>query len=82
MAIAAWRTFFTSPAMRRLEKVSSATALLASLFRMSWATRFSLRGLVRIIGLEAIASFSAIRLGLEGLPMAYFLFAFLSAACP
>lgn len=81
-AIAACSTFFTSPAMRRLEKVSSATARLASMFRMSWATRLSFRGLVRIIGLRARASFSATRLGLAGLPMAYFLFAFLSAAWP
>src|SRR5579862_1212578 len=46
--------FFTCLAMRRLEKVRSAMARLAGRLRMDPATRFSLRGLTRM--LRAIAS--------------------------
>jgi hypothetical protein len=44
------------------------------------ATRFSFCGLMRSMRSTAIASLSATRRGFFSLPMAYFLFAFLSAA--
>src|SRR4051794_4259985 len=47
--------------MRRREKVSSATAVAASLPRIICATRLSLRGLVRIARRKAEASLSASR---------------------
>src|SRR4051794_24324192 len=53
--------------MRRREKVSSATAVAASLPRIICATRLSLRGLVRIARRKAEASFSASRRRAGGL---------------
>src|SRR5690242_20063382 len=55
--------------MRRREKVSSATAAAASLPRIVWATRLSLRGLVRIARRKAEASVSSSRRSAEGLLM-------------
>src|SRR3954447_7952390 len=55
--------------MRRREKVSSATAVAASLPRIISATRFSLRGLVRIARRKAEASLSARRRSAACLPM-------------
>src|SRR5579864_4054443 len=47
--------------MRRCEKVSSASAAAASLPRIVWATRFSLRALVRSARRKAEASVSSSR---------------------
>ena len=82
LAIADCSVFFTSSLTRFFEKVRSASALSTGLLRISAATRFSFCGLVRSIRLTAIASLSATRRGFFSLPMAYFRFAFLSAACP
>src|SRR5580693_4969171 len=55
--------------MRRREKVSSASAAEAALPRIVWATRLSLRGLVRRPRIDAAASLSASRRSAAGLPM-------------
>src|SRR5437899_484470 len=55
--------------MRRREKVSSASAAEAVLPRIVWATRLSLRGLVRSPRIDAAASLSASRRSAAGLPM-------------
>src|ERR1700686_3695062 len=55
--------------MRRREKVNSASALAASLPRIDWATRLSLRGLVRSARRKAEASVSSRRRSAAGLPM-------------
>src|SRR5580765_2278322 len=55
--------------MRRREKVSSARAAAASLPRIVWATRFSLRALVRNARRKAEASLSSSRRSAEGLPI-------------
>src|SRR4051794_94172 len=55
--------------MRRREKVSSASAVAASLPRIICATRFSLRGLVRIARRKAEASLSASRRSAACLPI-------------
>src|SRR4051812_47556270 len=53
--------------MRRLEKVSVATALCAGMLRIIAATRFSLRGLIRRLLTMHCASESARRRGADGL---------------
>src|SRR6516165_1081596 len=68
-AIAACSTFLTSRAMRRCENVSSANAEEAVLPRIAFATRFSLRGLVRRPRIDAAASFSSSRRSAAGLPI-------------
>src|SRR4029079_9427373 len=70
LAIAEFSAFFTSCAMRFLEKVSSFTADDAFLPRMVAATRSGLRGLTRTVRSTALASFSASRRLLEGLLIA------------
>src|SRR3954454_16402971 len=55
--------------MRRREKVSSASAVAASLPRIICATRFSLRGLVRTARRKAEASLSASRRSAACLPI-------------
>src|SRR5438105_1432200 len=55
--------------MRRWEKVSSANAEAALLPRIVWATRLSLRGLVRKPRRQACASVSSRRRGAAGLPI-------------
>src|ERR1700760_899713 len=55
--------------MRRREKVNSASAAAAVLPRMVWATRLSLRGLVRRPRIDAAASLSSSRRSAAGLPM-------------
>src|SRR4051812_20643997 len=55
--------------MRRGEKVNSATAVAASLPRIIWATRFSLRGLVRSARRKADASLSSSRRSALGFPI-------------
>src|SRR5205085_8020662 len=55
--------------MRRREKVSSASAAEAVLPRIVWATRLSLRGLVRSPLIDAAASLSASRRSAAGLPI-------------
>src|SRR5438876_4208071 len=55
--------------MRRRENVSSASADEAVLPRIAWATRLSLRGLVRKPRIEAAASVSSRRRSAAGLPM-------------
>src|SRR5256885_3767189 len=55
--------------MRRREKVSSANAFAASLPRIVWATRFSLRGLVRKARRKADASVSSRRRSAACLPI-------------
>ena len=74
--------FSTSSETRLRENVRSLNALPTGLLRIIAATRFSFCGLVRSIRLTAIASLSATRRGFFSLLMAYFRFAFLSAACP
>src|SRR5216683_3234829 len=69
LAIAACSTFLTSCAMRRREKVSSASADDALLPRIALATRLSLRGLVRKPRIDAAASVSSRRRSAAGLPM-------------
>src|SRR5712691_10778296 len=71
LAIAACSTFLTSCATRRREKVSSATAVAALLPRIVWATRFNLRGLVRIARRKAEASLSSSRRSAEGFPISF-----------
>src|SRR5713101_150434 len=63
LAIAACKTFLTSSATRRGEKVSSASALEALLPRMLWATRLSLRALTLTTRRNALASVSSRRRG-------------------
>ena len=82
LAMADCSVFFTSSLIRFFEKVRSASAFSTGLLRIIAATRFSFCGLVCSIRLTAIASFSATRRGFFSLLMAYFRFAFLSAACP
>src|SRR5690554_2714176 len=67
--MAASRTFLTSRAMRRFEKVRSASAFSALWPRIMAATRFSFRGLVRSILPTARASFSSRIRSLLGLPI-------------
>src|SRR5437763_14465068 len=55
--------------MRRREKVSSASAAEAALPRIVWATRLSLRGLVRRPRMDAAASLSSSRRSAAGFPM-------------
>src|SRR3954454_18994993 len=55
--------------MRRREKVSSATAVAASLPRIDWATRFSFCGLMRKARRKAEASVSARRRSAACLPI-------------
>src|SRR5438552_10885905 len=55
--------------MRRREKVNSATAFAASLPRIVWATRLSLRALMRSPRRKAEASVSSRRRSAEGLPI-------------
>src|SRR5260221_11896254 len=55
--------------MRRRMNVSSATAVAASLPRIDWATRFSLRGLMRKARRKAEASVSARRRSAACLPI-------------
>ncbi len=73
LAIAEFSAFFTSCAMRFLEKVSSLTAEDAFLPRMVAATRSSLRGLTRTVRSTALASLSASRRGADGLLIALIL---------
>ena len=81
-AIADCSVFLTSCAIRLRENSSVITARPASRPRISPATRSSLRGLVRSSVATASASLSASARSCLGLPMAYFLFAFLSAPWP
>ena len=83
LAIAACSTFFTSWAMRRLEKVSSASALAASM------PRISLRDEVQLARADAQRLRKRLRLVVRKasaavllLLIAHFLFAFLSTAWP
>src|SRR5690606_17570152 len=62
--------FLTSSLTRFFEKVRSASAFSTFLLRIIAATRLSLRGLVRIIRLTAIASLLATRRGFFSLPIA------------
>src|SRR2546430_17380100 len=55
--------------MRRREKVSSASAAEAVLPRIVWATRLSLRGLVRRPRMDAAASLSSSPRSAAGFPM-------------
>src|SRR3954467_4075811 len=61
--------FFTAPAMRLLEKVSSARAFSTFLPRISWATRLSFCPLVRSMRSTALASVSLSARLVFGLPM-------------
>ena len=79
LAIADWSVFLTSWAIRLRENSSAITARPASRPRIRPATRSSLRGLVRNKVATANASLSASDRSRFGLPMVYFLFAFLSA---
>src|SRR6185437_7123514 len=81
LAMAEFSAFFTSCAMRFLEKVSSLTAEEAFLPRIVAATRSSLRGLTRMVRSTALASLSASRRGADGLLIARYSFeTFLSPA--
>src|SRR5258707_4686548 len=82
LAMAEFRAFLTSWAMRFLEKVSSLTADAAFLPRMVAATRSSLRGLTRMVRSTALASLSASRRGGDGLLLALFLLHPLFAPVP
>ena len=59
--------FFTASAMRRLLKVSVATAFPTGWLRIRPATRFSLRGLTRMLRVTACASVSDSARGAFGL---------------
>jgi hypothetical protein len=70
LAMADSSTFLTWPAIRRLEKASSARAASAVLPRIVWHSRLSFCGLVRMARTMAMASLSARLRGCLGLLMA------------
>src|SRR5690606_6686112 len=72
----------TSLAMRLRLNSSSLSAFWTGRPRIDWATRFSLRGLMRTLTTLALASEAPTRRGFLDWAMGYFLLAFLSAAWP
>src|SRR5918993_6070584 len=82
LAMALSSVFFTVCAMRRLLKVSVATASCALRPRISPATRFSLRGLTRMFRVTACASVSSRSRSRFGLPMVSMLASARGASAP